>query len=179
MICIFLAEGFEEMEAIAPIDLLRRAGIEVQTVGVGAKTVMGSHGISLVCDIADSEINSGECDGVILPGGPGRTKLAESPVVRNMLAAVSKRGGLLAAICGSPPILGEQGYLRDRKACCYSGLEDGLTGAQVLFDPVVIDGNVITSRGAGTATQFALALVEYLVSPEMAAEIAAQIQYGR
>ncbi|MCL1952976.1 MAG: DJ-1/PfpI family protein, partial [Oscillospiraceae bacterium] len=112
----------------------------------------------------------------ILPGGPGRAALAESFAVLELLRIAAERGALLAAICGSPPILGQQGYLRDRKACCFPGYEDQLLGAEISYDPVVVDGNVITSRGAGTAVLFGLALVEYLVSPEKAREIAAQIQ---
>ena len=178
MIYVFLADGFEEMEAIAPIDLLRRAGVDLQTVGIGGKIVTGSHGVTIACDITEDEMDAGRCTGVILPGGPGRAKLGESPVVLNTLKAVASKNGLLAAICGSPPILGQAGYLHGRKACCYPGFEDQLLGAQVVFDPVVVDGNVITSRGAGTATKFALACVHYLASPEKAAEIAGQIVYG-
>jgi len=176
MIYLFLTDGFEELEAIAPLDILRRAGVEVQTVGITGKTVTGSHGIAMQCDILPEEINANACGGVILPGGPGRAHLANSAVVLDLLKLVSDKGGLLAAICGSPPILGEHGYLQGKKACCYSGLEDGLLGAQVCYEPVMTDGNVITSRGAGTAIQFGLALVAYLASPELANEIAAQIQ---
>jgi len=176
MIYEFLAEGFEELEAAAPLDILRRAGVEVQSVGVGGRTVTGSHGIPVQCDIIPEEMDCGSCLGVILPGGPGRSNLAKSPAVQELLRAVSARGGLIAAICGAPEILGLLGLLEGKRACCFPGSEKDLLGAQVLYDPVVIDGNVITSRGAGTAILFALALVEYLVSPEKAREIAAQIQ---
>ena len=176
MIYLFLADGFEEIEAVTPLDILRRAGVKVQTVGVGGKTAVGSHGIAVTCDITIDKADAQTCQGVVLPGGPGRNKLAESFAVLNTLRVAAERGALLAAICGAPPILGAQGYLRDKKACCYPGYEDKLIGAEVLFDPVVTDGNVITSRGAGTAAAFGLALVEYLVSPEKAREIAEQIQ---
>lgn len=176
MLYLFLTDGVEELEAIAPLDILRRAGVAVQTVGIGGKTVTGSHGIAIACDIAPHEMDMPACEGVILPGGPGRARLAESEAVRDALAAAAAKGGLLAAICGSPPILGRLGYLRGRRACCYGGLEDGLAGAEICYDPVVTDGNVITSRGAGTAVAFGLAMVEYLISPEKAREVAAQIQ---
>jgi len=176
MVYLFLADGFEELEAIAPLDILRRAGVKVQTVGVCGKTVVGSHGVPMICDITVDKADAGGCEGVIFPGGPGRTKLAESFAVLELLRVAAQRGALLAAICGSPPILGQQGYLRGKKACCYPGLEDGLVGADVFNDPVVTDGNIITSRGAGTAILFGLALVEYLVSPEKANEVAEQIQ---
>ena len=176
MIYEFLADGFEELEAIAPLDILRRAGLKVQTVGIGGKTAVGSHGIAIICDITVDRIDAQACEGVILPGGPGHTRLAESFAVLELLRVAAQRGALLAAICAAPSVLGQQGYLRDKKACCYPGYEDKLSGAQVCYDPVVADGNVITSRGAGTAVAFGLALVEYLVSPEKAREIAAQVQ---
>jgi len=176
MICEFLADGFEELEAIAPLDILRRAGVEVKTVGIGGKAVTGSHGITLQCDIMPEEIDREALAGIILPGGPGRANLAKSLDVLEMLRVVSQRGGMIAAICGAPEILGLNGYLAGKRACCFPGSEKDLLGAQVCYDPVVTEGNVITSRGAGTAVLFALALVEYLVSPEKAHEIAAQIQ---
>jgi len=176
MIYLLLADGFEELEAVAPLDILRRAGVKVQAVGIGGKTVVGSHGIPVICDITIDRADAQNCEGVIIPGGPGRVKLAESFAVLELLRVAAERGALLAAICGSPPILGQQGYLRGKKACCYPGLEDGMQGAEVVFDPVVTDGNIITSRGAGTSVLFGLAIVEYLVSPERAKEIAAQIQ---
>ena len=176
MIYLFLAEGFEELEAVAPLDILRRAGVDVQIVGINGRVITGSHGIAVQCDMIAEEMDTEACAGVILPGGPGRTNLAKSPEVLEMLRVVSRRGGLIAAICGAPEILGLQGYLKGKRACCFPGSEKDLLGAQVLFDPVVVDGNVITSRGAGTAVPFALALAEYLVSPEKAREIAAQIQ---
>ena len=175
MIYEFLTDGFEELEATAPLDILRRAGVDVRTVGIGGKTVTGSHGIAITCDITPEEIDSQACNGVILPGGPGHTRLAESPAVLELLRVAAGRGALLAAICAAPSILGLNGYLRGRRACCYPGYEDKLLGAQVSYDPVVTDGSVITSRGAGTAVLFGLALAEYLVSPEKAAQIAAQI----
>ena len=182
MIYILLADGFEEMEAIAPIDLLRRvgaapcAGVDLRTVGVGTRTVTGSHGIPIACDITLDEVNQDAIEGIILPGGPGHTRLAESSAVQELVSIAARNKKLLAAICAAPSILGLWGYLKGRRACCYPGYEDKLTGAQVVYDPVVTDGNVITSRGAGTATQFALALAEYLATPQKAAEIAAQIQ---
>ena len=176
MIYEFLAEGFEELEAVAPLDILRRAGVDVRTVGIGGKTVTGSHGIAIACDITPEEIDAQSCRGVILPGGPGRANLAISPAVPELLRSVSARGGLIAAICGAPELLGRLELLEGKRACCFPGSEKDLVGAHICYDPVVIDGNIITSRGAGTSVLFALALVEYLVSPGKAKEIAAQIQ---
>ncbi|MCL2446114.1 MAG: DJ-1/PfpI family protein [Oscillospiraceae bacterium] len=174
MIYVFLADGFEEIEAIAPIDLLRRAGVEVRAVGID-KMVTGSHGIAVQCDVAHCDVSA--CTGIILPGGPGHKLLAQSPVVRNCLAAVAERGGMLAAICAAPSILGEQGYLQGKRATCYPGFEDKLTGATVVDAPVVTDGNVITAKAAGASIEFGLACVEYLCGKEKADEVATQICY--
>jgi len=176
MIYVFLTNGVEEMEAVAPIDLLRRAGVELQTVGLSGKTVTGSHQIPMLCDTTASEIDPQDCTGLILPGGPGHIALAQSPIVQDLVKRVAKREGLLAAICAAPSIFGQLGLLRGKQACCYPGFEDQLFGAKVLYKPVVIHDNIITSRGAGTATQFALALVTYLAGPKKSAEIARQIQ---
>ncbi|MDR2753744.1 MAG: DJ-1/PfpI family protein [Oscillospiraceae bacterium] len=173
---MFLADGFEEMEAIAPVDLLRRAGVAVQTVGINSLTVKGSHGVSLVCDMDAEALDLSDCQGVILPGGPGHAVLGQSPVVLKALRVAADRGGLLAAICAAPSILGQNGYLAGKTACCFPGFEGQLTGATAVTEPVVRDGSVITSRGAGTAVPFALALVSYLLSPKKATEVAAQIQ---
>ena len=177
MIYEFFAEGFEELEAIAPLDLLRRAGVPVQSVAVGeSKTITGSHGIAITCDLPASELDMSSLTGVILPGGPGHKLLAASPVVKEALAIASEQNGLLAAICAAPSVLGKYGYLEGKRACCFPGFEESLSGASISYDPVVRDGNVITSRGAGTAAGFALELVAYLISPEKAQEISAQIQ---
>ena len=177
MIYEFFAEGFEELEAIAPLDLLRRAGVTVQSVAVGKqKTITGSHGIAVTCDITEAELDFSAISGVILPGGPGRVHLLQSPAVQAALEAAAAQNGLLSAICAAPVVLGHFGYLNGKRACCYPGHEEGLAGAQIACEPVVYDGNVITSRGAGTATEFALALIAYLCTEEKACEIAAQIQ---
>ena len=184
MIYVFLAEGFEELEAIAPVDLLKRVGminrqlgLQVQTVGVGGKTVVGRSGIAVTCDITEDGVDAQACTAVILPGGPGRGNLARSRVVLQTIEAVARHGGLLAAICGSPPILGK--HLAGRKACCHDSVEDEITNAEIVYDPVVTDGNVITSRGAGTSIAFALAIAEYLAPAETVKELARQIVYER
>jgi len=173
MIYAFLADGFEELEAITPIDLLRRAGVQVQTIGVGSGTPTGSHGITVTCDATEVDLTA--CAGVILPGGPGHTRLAQSAMVRDCLAAVAAKGGMLAAICAAPSILGELGYLHGRRATCYPGFADKLQGASPVDSPVVVDDNVITARAAGASIDFGLACVAYLCGSEKASEIAAQI----
>ena len=179
MLYIFFAPGFEETEAVVTLDMVRRGEIEIKSVGVGGRTITGSHGIPVVCDLADSELSLADVTGIILPGGmPGTLNLEKSEVVRAAIDHSTQRGLLICAICAAPSILGEQGHLKGKHACCYPGFEEKLTGAKVLYDPVVVDGSVITSRGAGTSIPFALAMVAYLASHEKAAEIAAQIQYG-
>lgn len=177
MLYLFLAEGFEELEAIAPLDLLRRANVDVATVGLGGRTVTGSHGIAVTCDMEASEWTPGDAfEGVILPGGPGHVHLKESPAVLEAIQLAAARGKLLAAICAAPSILGEMGLLQGRKAACFPGYEEKLLGAEVVFDPAVRDGNAVTSRGAGTAIDFGLALVAYMRSPKEAERIEKVIQ---
>ncbi|MDR3313775.1 MAG: DJ-1/PfpI family protein [Oscillospiraceae bacterium] len=177
MLYLFLAEGFEELEAIAPLDLLRRAGVAVRTVGVGGRTVTGAHGLPVTCDEdAAAWEPDGSFAGVILPGGPGYAALAESPAVLAAIRLAEEQGKLLAAICAAPAILGARGCLQGRRAVCFPGYEAQLLGAEVSLDPVMRDGNIITARGAGVAVAFGLALVAYLRSPEEAARIERAIQ---
>ncbi len=177
MFYILLAEGFEETEMIAPLDLLRRAGVAVQTVGITGKEVVGAHGIKICADILPEEVNPDLCRGVILPGGmPGTTNLMEASFVRELLLECNQKGGLLAAICAAPMILGELGLLQGKRAACFPGFEEHLKGAVVTKDPVAVDGNVITSRGAGTALQFGGALADYSKGAGTGEELLAQIQ---
>ena len=176
MIPVFLADGFEEIEALATVDILRRAKVDVITVGVGSKMPVGAHGIPVCADITEDELDVSSIHGVILPGGmPGTTNLEASPVVQTAVSFAAARGMLLAAICAAPSILGHGGYLRDKRATCYPGFESALDGA-TLGGGVVADGNIITASGAGVAVDFALALVRYLVSAEAADTIRGGIQ---
>lgn len=177
MIPVFLANGFEEIEALATVDILRRAGVNVVTVGVGSKMPVGAHGIAVCADICESDLQLESLDGIVLPGGmPGTTNLEASAVVRDAIAYAYERKMLVAAICAAPSILGHNGYLRDKKATCYPGFEPELLGAVVTNVGVVVDGNVITASGAGVAVDFALELVRYLVSNEISDAIRGGIQ---
>ena len=166
MIYAFLADGFEETEAIAPIDLLRRSGKKVVTVGVGDNMITSSHGVTVVTDtIAQEAALTDELEMIILPGGmPGTLNLEKSAYVQNAIDFCVKNGKYIGAICAAPSVLGHKGLLRGRKAVCYEGFEAQLEGAEILKDPVVQDGIYITSRGAGTAIEFGLKLVEAAVS---------------
>ena len=161
MIYVFLAEGFEEIEALTPVDCLRRAGLTVQTVGVTGKTVTGSHGISVTADIeADAVKLDDSLEMIVLPGGmPGTRNLEQSETVQKAIAYANANGLYIGAICAAPTILGRLGLLSGRNAVCFPGCEDALTGATLLDAPAVKDGRFITGRGAGAAMEFALTLV--------------------
>lgn len=168
MIYVFLAQGFEETEAIAPIDILRRCGKEVITVGIGDNIIKGSHGIAVVTDTEDKliELNS-DLEMIVLPGGmPGTLNLEKSETVQKAIDYCTANNLYIGAICAAPSILGHKGLLKGKKATCYTGFEDQLAGAEVTDEPAVIDGKIITARGAGVAVDFGLKLVEALVSKE-------------
>ena len=172
MIYIFLAEGFEEIEALTPLDLLRRAGLPVTTVGVGGKVVTGSHGISVTADILDTELHDDKPDMVVLPGGmPGTMNLDASPVVHAAISAAVDTGAYLAAICAAPSILGKRGLLSGKKAVCFPGFEDTLLGAVIAGDKVAVDGRTITAKGMGAAMDFGLQLVACFKGDEAASAL--------
>lgn len=176
MVVVFLANGFEEIEALATVDILRRAGLEVKTVGVASATPVGSHDMPIVADMAEENLLLGEMDAVVLPGGmPGTLNLENSAVVQKAISFAMERNLPVAAICAAPSILGHAGYLQGKNATCYPGFESELKGA-ILCDGVVTDGNITTACGAGVAIDFALQLIAQLVSDEMAESIRRGIQ---
>lgn len=179
MIYVLLAEGFEELEAMAPVDLLRRAGAAVKTVSLTEeKIVTGARGIPAVADILLSEVDFDAMEMLVLPGGyPGYENIAKCAPAIDLLMRADGAKKIIAAICGAPSVPGKLGLLKGQKATCYPGMEDTL-GCEALTDKVVESGHFITSRGAGTAVDFALALVAKAVSPEKAAEIAKGIVYA-
>ncbi len=161
MVYLFLADGFEEIEALACVDILRRADIEIQTVGVTGKNVLGAHGIKVEADILPSECETAEM--LILPGGMvGTNNLKASEEVRKLIFEAYDGDKYLAAICAAPTVYGELGLLKGKRAVCYPGLEDGLEGALSSDDMVCVDGRFITSKGPGTTAEFALTIVELL-----------------
>ena len=175
MIYALLAEGFEEIEALTPVDMLRRAGLEVKTVGIASKEVTGSHGITVVSDITPEEIGE-EITMLILPGGmPGSANLDAWEQMDALLARTLAGGGRVAAICAAPMVLGKRGYLQGKHAVCYPGFEEYLEGATVTDARVERDGKVITSKGMGAALEFGLALVEVLCGKEKAEQIAGAV----
>ncbi|MBR1739491.1 MAG: DJ-1/PfpI family protein [Ruminococcus sp.] len=178
MVYEFLADGFEELEAFAPIDILRRAGVKVVTVGVGKREVTGSHGIPVTADIASADIALDDSvEMIVLPGGmPGTLNLEANDEVQRAIAYCSENGKYIAGICAAPSILGHLGLLEGKEAICFPGFEKDLKGA-VISDKYVVDaGQIVTARGAGVCIPFALKLVEKLVNAQKAEEIRAGIQ---
>ncbi|MBO5938545.1 MAG: DJ-1/PfpI family protein [Clostridia bacterium] len=172
MIYMFLAEGFEEVEALAPLDLLRRAGLSVTTVGVGGKTVTGAHGISVLADISDKDYSDDTPEMIFLPGGMlGTLNLAASEVVQSAIQTAVKTNAYLAAICAAPSILGDLGLLHGKEAICYPGFEERLIGAKISKQRVVRDGKILTAAGMGVAVEFGLAIIEELLGKQKAEEL--------
>lgn len=179
-VCVFLADGFEEIEGLTVVDLLRRAGVDTQMVSITEeRMVTGSHQIPVQADVCFKEADFSGTELLVLPGGmPGTKNLGAYSPLTDLLVQFYKEGKQVAAICAAPSVLGDLGILKGKKAACYPGFEERLAGAEVVFDKVAVDGNVTTSRGMGTAIPFALSLVEQLVSKEKAAELKKGIVYG-
>ena len=177
---LLAVDGFEEVEGLTAVDLLRRAGIVCDIVSVSdSDVIVGSHGIRIGADVGFSEADFDGCDALLLPGGRGTAALREDGRVLRLVQQFYGDGRLVAAICAAPTVLGRAGILSGKKATCYPGMEDQLTGAEVRTEKVVRDGNTITSRGLGTAVDFALAVIACLDSEEKAQAIAAKIVYAR
>lgn len=177
MVYLFLADGFEEMEALTPLDILRRAQIPVSTVGIDSTTVCGAHNIIVKADLDEKDVDFNNMTAVILPGGmPGTINLEKSQTVQKAIMHAMNKNLPIAAICAAPSILGHAGILQDRRATCFPGFEADLHGARVVNDAVVWDGNILTAKGAGVALEFALSLVSRLASEEISNEIRGAIQ---
>jgi 4-methyl-5(b-hydroxyethyl)-thiazole monophosphate biosynthesis len=169
-----IADGFEEVEAVTPIDLLRRAGIKVTVAGLDDLQITGAHGITIVADVKFNAVNE-HFDALVLHGGnPGAQNLAASSELKTAIASFFNGGKIVAAICASPAlVLAPAGILKEKKACCFPGLEGNFEpSTKVSYEPVVVDGNVITSRGVGTAHAFGLAIIESLSGKEIKDKIA-------
>ena len=161
-IFVFLAEGFEEIEALTPVDVLRRAGLSVQTVSVmDEQVVAGAHGVPVLADKMFAEINPEDAEMILLPGGlPGATNLDAHEGLNQLILDFAEADKPLAAICAAPLVLGNRGLLQGKKATCYPGFETYLQGAEYTAALVEKDGNIITGKGPGAAMEFAFAIVE-------------------
>ena len=179
-VCIFLADGFEEIEGLMVVDLLRRAGVDVTMVSImGRLLVAGRSRIEVKADCLFEDMNGFEdVDMLVLPGGmPGTTYLEEYAPLRELLLSFDKQGKKIAAICAAPSVFGKMGLLKGRKATCYPGMEEFLLEAELTADEVAVDGNVTTSRGLGTALVFSLKLIEQLEGTQTAEKVAKSVVF--
>ncbi len=178
-VAIILADGFEEIEGLTVVDLLRRADISIDMVSIsGSKKVTGAHHISVEADYLFEGYSFESLDMLVLPGGmPGTRHLLAHLGLKEILKEFHKKAKMLAAICAAPSVLGQAGILNGKKAVCYPGFEEQLLGAEVCFDEVIMDGTVITSRGLGTAIPFSLAIITHFCGIEVAEEVSKSIIY--
>ena len=171
-----LADGFEEIEAITIVDVLRRAGLDVVMAGLPGTMVRGSRNVKIIADAKMDDVNPDEFDALVLPGGdPGYKNLGQSQKILNMIRDFHSQGKLVCAICASPLVLAKAGILEDKKATVYPGLERDIPKPR--GDRVVVDGNIITSQGPGTAIEFALKIVESLLGKDRAEMVRKQIVF--
>ncbi|MGV7929027.1 MAG: DJ-1 family glyoxalase III [Spirochaetota bacterium] len=167
-ILVPLAEGFEEIEAVTILDVLRRAGLDTTSAGLTGNPVRGSHGIPVMADEPLAGLRPGDFGAIVLPGGmPGSDNLKKSDTVISFIQSIYRRGGVTAALCAAPMVLGHAGVLAGKKATCFPGFESEMKGATPTGSPVEVDGTIITARGPGCAIPFALALVEALAGKTM------------
>lgn len=181
MIYQFLATGFEDIEALAPLDIVRRAGLDITTVSItGDLTVQSAHGVGVVADALIEDIDPADADMLVLPGGlPGSVHLDECAPLRDMILSHHAQGKALAAICAAPMVFGHLGILRGVRATCYPGVEPQLDGAVCVDEIVCRDGNIITGRGPGAAMAFGYAIAEYFLGEEAVAPLREGMMYNR
>lgn len=172
MVYVFLADGFEEIEAVTVVDVLRRAGLNVKTVGVPEQVVKGAHGIKFVADILLKNAKFDQLESIVLPGGmPGAENLLANEGVVKFVNFCAKSNKLIAAICAAPMILGKLGLLKGKKAVCYPGFEGELLGANIDKNSVCLCENMLTAKGPGTALEFSLKIVSYLAGDDIARSV--------
>ncbi len=177
-IAVHLADGFEEIEALTVVDILRRADLDLITVSISdKKEVTGYHNITVMADRLFQDVDYNEIGMIILPGGPGIKNLEAHDDLKRRIIDFDLDEKYIAAICAAPSIIGKMGFLEGKKATCYPGFEKYLLGAELSEENVVVDKNIITSRGVGTAIDFSLKLVEILKGEEFAKELSSKIVY--
>ena len=178
MIYLFLANGFEEIEGLTALDVLRRAGEEIMTVGVGSEKIVGSHKVPVICDTTVDKIEkTDDLKAVILPGGmPGTLNLEADKTVQEYIDFANEKGALVCAICAAPSILGHKGLLQGKKAVCFPGFESELKGAELSDAYVCRDGKTITAKGMGSAVNFGLEIVASVCGEQAAAELKSNLQ---
>lgn len=177
MVYVFLAEGFEIIEALAPVDMLRRAKIDTKTVGVTGKVVTSSNGVPVQADMEIDEFDFYDVEAIVLPGGmPGTLNLENNDKLQNIIDNAMNINALVCAICAAPSILGHKNLLNEKEATCFPGFEEALAGATLSNEYVVTDGNIITARGAGVSIDFGLEIVKHLKGEEVAQNVKSTIQ---
>ena len=178
MVYVFFADGFEEVEALTPVDYMRRAGIDVVTLGAGNKYIRGAHDITIECDdLIENVTVTSDLQGIVLPGGmPGTINLENNQYVQKFIDFCVENNKMIAAICAAPSILGHKNILKGKNAVCFPGFEKDLYGAEIADKFSVTDGNIITAKGAGSATEFAFDIIRYLISDDKAQEIKKTVQ---
>ncbi|MBO6127159.1 MAG: DJ-1/PfpI family protein [Clostridia bacterium] len=182
MIYIFLAPGFEEIEAVVPRDVLKKANIDVATVSIGEKIVESTKGLKVISDMTINEVQIENVDGIILPGGmPGTSNLEKCEQLIEIIKTYAEKKLLIAAICAAPSILGKLGILSGKNACCFpdADIEKYLAGAKINSKDVNICENIITSKGPGTAFQFAFSIVEYIRGNEVRQKLSTGMQFSQ
>lgn len=178
MVYIVLGTGFEEMEAVVPCDLLRRAGVDARFVGIGGTCIRGSRGITVQADCTQEEAQWEQAEMIVLPGGLGGVEsIMNSQIVMDAASRCYESGKYLAAICAAPTILAKLGYTDGKQACCYPGMEEEMGSALMQNTGCVQDGKLITGRAAGSAFDFGLALITALKGEEKARQVAAEVVY--
>ena len=176
---IFMADGCEEIEGLTVVDIVRRAKMDITMISISSKReVTSSHKVTFLADKLLDEVNYDELDAIVLPGGmPGTTRLGANATVNEVIQTFASKGKLVAAICAAPSVLGAAGILNGKRATCHPGFEEKLTGALTSTDAVVRDGNIITSRGMGTAILFALEIVRYFADDETVEQVKTGLVY--
>ena len=179
MVYVFVADGFEEVEAIATVDMLRRCGVDTITVGIGSQMIIGSHNMGLVCDVEDKFVRANDSvDAVVLPGGMlGTINLEKSEKVQSFIDYAYKNSKLICAICAAPSILGKKGILDGKKATCFPSFENQLGNCEYTGELVTQDGNIITAKGAGAALLFGAKIAQQFIGPEKATQVYDSIQH--
>ena len=176
MLYMFFAPGFEETEAVGALDMLRRAEIEVKSVGIGGKTITGSHGIPVICDLEDSQLSLADATGIVLPGGmPGTLNLEKSQVVRTAIDYCAQRDMLICAICAAPSVLGRMGLLAGKRFTCFPGFEQLVEGEHT-GARVERDGALITAKGPGCTIPFALEIIRAVAGEGAAHKVEVNLQ---
>lgn len=177
MVYVLMVNGFEDVEAIEPIDIMRRAGIDVKTVGVMGKKATSSHDITVETDILIGDVNTADMEMLVLPGGPGHTNLDESSEVQELISCALEKDVYLAAICASPSILGKRGILDDKKYTCFPGFEKFAPKGLFTGEKATLDGKILTGKGAGAASDFGFLMVEILKGKDVADKLRKEMQY--